>query len=101
LQQWSAYAEQTPDSVGGPLETMVNALTEGATLQEAREPFEPFSTAVADLARQAGLHDAGVVHIFQCPMTPVLGKGRWVQRTDDLRNPFFGSAMLTCGAPIN
>lgn len=101
LAQWSAYADETPDAVGGPLEKMINALTAGSTLKEAREPFEPFSTAVADLARQAGLHDAGVVHIFQCPMTPVLGKGRWVQRTDDLRNPFFGSAMLTCGAPIN
>jgi membrane fusion protein, copper/silver efflux system len=38
--------------------------------------------------------------VFQCPMAPVLKKGRWVQKTDKLRNPFFGSAMLTCGSEL-
>jgi hypothetical protein len=33
-------------------------------------------------------------------MSPVLGKGRWVQIGDQLRNPFFGSGMLSCGSPI-
>ena len=33
-------------------------------------------------------------------MSPVLGKGRWVQREGPLQNPFFGSMMLTCGSAI-
>ena len=33
-------------------------------------------------------------------MTPVLGTGRWVQRTAALRNPFFGSTMLECGEEL-
>ncbi len=99
-ENWQAYVAQTPDACDGPLDQLVNALSDGPTLTDARDAFEPFSTAVADLARQAGLHHNGVVNIFQCPMSPILGKGRWVQRGEDLRNPFFGSEMLTCGSPI-
>jgi hypothetical protein len=34
-------------------------------------------------------------------MSPVLaGKGRWVQRTLPLKNPFFGSGMPDCGTEI-
>ena len=71
-----------------------------ADLKAARRDFEPLSTAVADLVRGTRLHGAEQFRIFQCPMAPVLGTGRWLQRTADLRNPFFGSAMLTCGEEI-
>ncbi|GAB5559517.1 MAG: hypothetical protein SynsKO_11640 [Synoicihabitans sp.] len=97
---WSGYVDQTPDAEEGPLNEMIMALSDGPTLTAAREPFEPFSTAVADLAKQAGLHRSDDINIFQCPMTPVLGTGRWVQRDADLRNPFFGAEMLNCGTPI-
>jgi Cu(I)/Ag(I) efflux system membrane fusion protein len=33
-------------------------------------------------------------------MSPVSQKGRWVQRTSPLKNPFFGSAMPDCGEEI-
>ena len=70
----------------------------GDSLKAARRSFEPWSTAVADLLKpqraQLGLK------IFQCPMAPVLGKGRWVQRSQPLKNPFYGSAMPDCGEEI-
>jgi Cu(I)/Ag(I) efflux system membrane fusion protein len=74
------------------------ALEVGENLRAARLSFEPWSTAVADLLKpqRASLG----VKIFQCPMTPVLGKGRWVQRSQPLKNPFFGSAMADCGAEV-
>ncbi len=70
----------------------------GDSLKAARRSFEPWSTAVADLLKpqraQLGLK------IFQCPMSPVLGKGRWVQRSQPLKNPFFGAAMADCGEEV-
>jgi Cu(I)/Ag(I) efflux system membrane fusion protein len=73
-------------------------LAVGDNLRAARASFEPWSTAVADLLKphreQLGLK------VFQCPMTPVLGKGRWVQRSQPARNPFFGSAMADCGTEL-
>ena len=70
----------------------------GDSLKAARTSFEPWSTAVADVLKP---HRAQLgLKIFQCPMAPVLGKGRWVQRGQPLKNPFFGSSMPDCGEEI-
>ncbi len=70
-------------------------LEPGSDLKSARSSFEPWSTVVADLLKP---HRAQLgLKIFQCPMTPVLGKGRWVQRSQPIKNPFFGSEMPDCG----
>lgn len=73
-------------------------LEPGDSLKSARRSFEPWSTAVADLLKPHRAHLG--LKIFQCPMAPVLGKGRWVQRTAPLKNPFFGAAMANCGEEI-
>jgi Cu(I)/Ag(I) efflux system membrane fusion protein len=70
----------------------------GADLKSARRSFEPWSTAAADLLKPQRAHLG--LKIFQCPMAPVLGKGRWVQRKQPLKNPFFGSAMPDCGTEV-
>jgi hypothetical protein len=33
-------------------------------------------------------------------MSPVLHTGRWVQRGEPLKNPFFGSTMADCGEEV-
>ncbi len=88
------------ESLPANAKALVAKLVDGPDLKAVRTGFEPFSTALADLARAGHLHHRGLVKIFQCPMTPVLGTGRWVQRDDDLKNPFFGAAMLTCGEAV-
>lgn len=71
----------------------------GQDLRATRRSFEVWSTAVADAARP---HKAELgIKVFQCPMAPVLKKARWVQKEGTLKNPFFGSAMLTCGSELN
>lgn len=85
----------------GPLAAHKDALRDGPDLDAARRAFEPFSTALADVARAEHLHHKEKLWIYQCPMTPVLGKGRWLAKENKLRNPFFGSAMLECGEEIN
>lgn len=74
-------------------------LEKGADLKAARRSFEVWSTAVADLARPHREHLG--IKVYQCPMAPVLKKGRWVQKEGPLKNPFFGSSMLTCGSELN
>ncbi|MCB1105894.1 MAG: DUF3347 domain-containing protein, partial [Cephaloticoccus sp.] len=82
------------------LDEFKSSLTDGPDLRGARHAFEPFSTALADLAREQHLHHREGLHVFQCPMTPVLGTGRWLSRDDLLRNPFFGEMMLECGEEL-
>lgn len=75
-------------------------LADGPDLDAARRAFEPFSTELADLAKSQHLHHRENLTIYQCPMAPVLGTGRWLSKSKTLRNPFFGSAMLECGEQI-
>lgn len=73
-------------------------LAPGENLKTARASFEPWSTRVAELVSP---HRGRLgLKIFQCPMSPVLHKGRWVQRSLPLKNPFFGSSMPDCGEEI-
>jgi len=96
LSKLLASLNDVPPTSGTPDEQVKDLL------KAARDAFEPFSTAVADLARAAHLHHGKTeLHIFQCPMTPILGTGRWLSRTAELRNPFFGELMLECGEEIH
>lgn len=94
------YLAGYPPAAKGPLAPLVGTLMDGPDLETARRAFEPFSTAAADLARAEHLHHREGISIFQCPMTPVLGTARWLSRSNQLRNPFFGSAMLNCGEEV-
>ncbi|WP_295384722.1 efflux RND transporter periplasmic adaptor subunit [uncultured Thiodictyon sp.] len=84
----------------GDLAAFTDKLPDPTDLDAARRAFEPFSTAVADLARAEHLQQREEVWIYQCPMSPVLGTARWLSRSHRLRNPFFGSAMPGCGDEV-
>jgi len=96
----STYIAAYSDAAKGPLAQFTEGLKSSSDLKAARRSFEVFSTAIADLAKAAHLHHSGAVKIYQCPMSPVLGSGRWLQRAEPMRNPFFGSAMPDCGEEI-
>ncbi|MBK9991013.1 MAG: efflux RND transporter periplasmic adaptor subunit [Verrucomicrobia bacterium] len=97
---FAAYVAAFPDAAKGPLAQFAEGLKSGPDIKTARSTYEEFSTAIADLAKAAHLHHSGAIKIYQCPMTPVLGTGRWLQRSEPLHNPFFGSAMPDCGEEI-
>jgi Cu(I)/Ag(I) efflux system membrane fusion protein len=96
-----AYLTGFGPAARGPLAAFTGKLADGPDLDAARRAFEPFSTAVADAAKAEHLHHQEKLWIYECPMTPVLGTGRWLSKTRQLRNPFFGSAMLECGDEVN
>ena len=85
----------------GPLGKFKDGLPDRADLKTARRDFAYFGTAVADLVRENHLHHTAGLHIFQCPMAPGIGTGRWLQRTGALRNPYYGAAMLECGEEVD
>ncbi len=69
-------------------------------LAGARKAFKPISHAVLRLAVQVRSEGAQkpFTH-FYCPMVPG-GGGDWLQTTDQLLNPYFGSKMLRCGEKV-
>ncbi len=97
----AAYLAGDAAAARGELAAFTGTLAEASDLDAARRAFEPFSTVVADLARTRHLQHREQLWIYQCPMTPVLGTARWLSRSQQLRNPFFGSAMLECGDEVS
>ena len=69
-------------------------------LADARKQFLPFSTTVAELAKQLRKQDLNFasLKIYHCPMAPE--PGLWMQARGPLRNPFFGAKMLKCGEEV-
>lgn len=96
----ATYFSGDAHAAHGPLGKFKGGLAEPADLEAARGAFEPFSTVIADLARENHLQHTEKLHIFECPMAPVTGKARWLQREAGTKNPFFGSEMLGCGDEI-
>jgi RND family efflux transporter MFP subunit len=70
-------------------------------LADARKTFKPISHSVVTLATQVRAEGAqsSFTH-FYCPMVPG-GGGDWLQASDQLLNPYFGSEMLRCGEMVN
>jgi Cu(I)/Ag(I) efflux system membrane fusion protein len=91
------YLARAPRS---PLAEFADKLGDRNDLRSARRDFEPFSTALADLVRAQPAGQRAGLHVFECPMAPVLGTGRWLGRTAEVKNPFFGSAMPGCGEEL-
>ena len=97
----SAFLASDPLAAQGPLAKFHDALPNRTDVKAARRDFAWFSTAVADLVRENHLQHSAGYHVFQCPMAPGIGTGRWLSRTSTIKNPFYGSAMLECGDEID
>lgn len=66
------------------------ALAATTDLQSARDAFGPLSDALIAYGRDVGF---GELRLAYCPMVDK----EWLQATSEIRNPFYGSMMLTCG----
>lgn len=77
----------------------VNALLKDAgtiadakNIDKQRTPFSNFSNNLADVTKALKLSDRPV-YIQYCPMK----KASWLSNEKAIKNPYFGSSMLTCG----
>lgn len=63
-------------------------------LAAARTAFGDLSTALLSYAEKSGSTLPADLHIAYCPMADK----DWIQKGTDIKNPYYGSAMLTCGS---
>ena len=92
----AAAISTAASSLGKPGEAIVEAakaLEQAADLEAAREAFGPLSDAVIAAAKAEGWAGLDDVKVAFCPMV----NRSWLQKGEKIRNPFYGSAMLTCG----
>jgi membrane fusion protein, copper/silver efflux system len=74
----------------------IAAILQAKDLGEVRGPFEELSRQMTRLLRSFGNVTGIELGVASCPMA--FGRGAtWVQKSGDLRNPYFGKSMLDCG----
>jgi hypothetical protein len=77
-----------------------DSLAHAVTLHEAREYFGEVNAEFVPLVAAANSHEFPSLYRLVCGMTDSPEKGSWLQRDDEVRNPYYGSAMLRCASSV-
>jgi hypothetical protein len=72
------------------------ALVAEPNLEAKRKSFQMISDNMYDLVRTVQFDKATVYHQF-CPMAFNDAGAYWLSQSSDIKNPYFGKKMLTCG----
>lgn len=79
----------------GNLNALLNdatVISETKDLKKQRLFFSSFSANMIAIAKQVKLTDVAIYEAY-CPMK----KASWLSTEKEIRNPYYGNAMLTCG----
>ena len=93
---------EIPDTAKSQLERAIRSIDRlNDSLEQAREAFRSVSHALLKVVNvvRGPKSEQGLFHMY-CPMVPG-GGGDWIQRDEELRNPYFGSEMLQCGEVVS
>jgi len=95
-EQLKAMMETTGHA--GALPELIHKMMDADSLDDIRRPhFDTLSEAMIDAVRSDSHVFEGDLYQMHCPMVYDTTGADWLQVTDDLRNPYFGASMLTCG----
>lgn len=85
----------------GALPELIHDMLGAEKLDTLRLPgFQRLSNAMIAALKQEPAKLEGAVIRMHCPMAANNRGADWLQSTDELRNPYFGAGMLTCGEII-
>ena len=82
----------------GNINTLVKdagKIAESKDIKTQRTYFANFSTNMATIAKAVKLADQPIYQAY-CPMK----KANWLSNDKAIKNPYYGSAMLTCGKVV-
>lgn len=81
---------------GAALETL-NKMALSKDVEEIRALFKPLSAQMVALAKAFGPFDE-TIFVQHCPMADNNNGADWLSLEKQIRNPYFGDKMLTCGS---
>lgn len=96
------------DATGGELwqresQTLLGHLADlakASDIAEARATFEDISEGIYRVAQQFGFPAKAAIYRFYCPMAFESKGAHWLQNHGETANPYFGSAMFSCGRQV-
>lgn len=81
------------EAIRDPLLKDAGHISESKDIKHQREYFATFSTNMFDLAKAVKLSTQQPVYYAYCPIKKI----HWLSSEPTIKNPYFGSTMLTCG----
>ena len=97
----SDRARQVWQKEKSDLQNIIGQLKKADDIKKLRSVFKPLSEEIGVLAKTFGFGEAGPIYELHCPMA-FRDKGAiWYQDNEQVRNPYFGAAMLKCADRVN
>jgi hypothetical protein len=81
---------------GGTIVEHAQTIAAAPSLAVQREHYAVLSEDVIALVRATGL-SSGELYVDYCPMANGDKGANWLSAVKDIRNPYFGDEMMTCG----
>lgn len=78
------------------LKTSASQISKSGDIEEARKFFEPLSNELIRVAKIFGSDNLRLL-VYHCPMAFDFKGADWLQNKPGTENPYFGSAMFSCG----
>lgn len=92
----SAQAESVWQTLSGNMVDATQHIGHAGDIEEVRHHFETVSDAII-LAFESFGPAESIVYVQYCPMAFDDKGASWLSNVDEIRNPYFGDAMLMCG----
>ena len=81
------------------IERKLKTLSEQSDLENQRHEFIALSAHFIDWASQ-GLTSDETLYVQFCPMANDNQGAQWLSTEEEIRNPYYGDAMLSCGSVV-
>jgi len=91
----SSYAQQQWRSLVKAIRSPATAIAQTTNLKEQRKHFKHMSSHLINAVQLFGVNEK--VYVEFCPMADNNNGAYWLSKEEEVINPYFGSAMLTCG----
>jgi len=96
----SPKARRAWESDVAPLSRGLQNLSAAEEIDQARIAFNIISNAMHRIAERFGLPPETNVYLFNCPMAFENKGANWLQTGHETANPYYGSAMFSCGSEV-
>lgn len=77
--------------------SILDEMAKETDLENFRLAFKPLSAEIINLAEAFGPYEK-TIFVQHCPMADGYNGADWISTEEEIKNPYFGDAMLTCGS---
>ncbi|HSP13030.1 MAG TPA: efflux RND transporter periplasmic adaptor subunit [Salegentibacter sp.] len=96
VSEFQASARDAMESYKMELENNMDNITSAEDISALRDQFDELSIVMIRMAQSFKPFDTKL-YVQHCPMANSDRGADWLSLSEEIRNPYYGSAMLTCG----